>query len=95
MRLKFLFLDKAIIRGGILLFSKQDALDFIEQCKKFKIGILGIDGFFITETMTQPRMEDSIDYSSGPSNKNYYDYDRALKFVSERDDNLFFEIVCE
>lgn len=88
-----LFLDKAEMRGWILLFSKQDTLDFIEQCRKFKIGILGIDGFFLTATSTQPSMEHSVDYSL--LDKEYYDYDRALKFVAEKDDHLFFEIVCE
>ncbi|WPV63898.1 hypothetical protein [Chitinophaga sp. LS1] len=90
--IEILFLEKAIIRGGTLIFSKQDTLDFIEQCRIFEIRILGIDGFFITEKTTQPSMENSVNYSSYPPNKNIYD--SALEFVAKKDDNLFFEIVC-
>lgn len=92
---EILFSERAIVRGGELLYSKQDTLEFIEQCEKFKIGILGIDGFFLTETTIQPSMEHSVDYSSSTSDKDYYNYDRALKFVAEKDEHLFFEIVCE
>lgn len=92
-KVEFLFSDRAINRGGILLFSKKDALDFIEQCKKLEVVILGIDGFFISESYTQPSLEDSIDYSSTLSNNDIYE--KALEFVNNRNANLYFEIICE
>jgi len=58
-----MFLEKGVKRGGILLYSKKDALEFVGACKDHEIGLLGIDGFFISETTTQPSMEDSVDYS--------------------------------
>ncbi|MEZ4912398.1 MAG: hypothetical protein R2774_16230 [Saprospiraceae bacterium] len=92
-KVEILFSGRALNRGGVLLFSKKDALDFIKQCKNCDITILGIDGFFISEMATQPSLEDSIDYSTTfPST---CVYKNALKFVEERDDNLYFEIVCE
>jgi hypothetical protein len=94
-QVEILFSERAIIRGGILIFTKQDTLEFIEQCRKSGIGILGIDAFFITETSTQPSMEHSVDYSSDRADQDCYNYDRALKFVAEKDDHIFFEIVCE
>jgi len=54
---------------------------------------LGIDGFFISEMATQPSLEDSIDYSTTLPNACVYE--NALEFVEERDDNLYFEIICE
>ena len=92
-KVEILFLDRAINRGGILLFSKKDALDFIEQCKYLEIVILGIDGFFISEFRTQPSLEDSIDYSGTLFNDDTYE--KALEFVNNRDANLYFEIICE
>ncbi|OMP76220.1 MULTISPECIES: hypothetical protein [unclassified Chitinophaga] len=89
------FQEKAIKRGGVVLYSKQDTLDFIKKCKDCDIGILGIDGFYIKETNIQPSLDNSIDYSADLSNNSIYDYDNALEFVSKRDDNLFFEIVCD
>jgi hypothetical protein len=92
-KVEVLFSGRALNRGGVLLFSKKDTLDFIKQCKNCEINILGIDGFFISEVATQPSLEDSIDYSTTFSNACIYE--NALKFVEERDDNLYFEIVCE
>ncbi|MBB1139568.1 hypothetical protein [Myroides sp. WP-1] len=92
-KIEVLFSSRAINRGGILLFSKRDALDFIEQCKYFEIVILGIDGFFISESLTQPSLEDSIDYSGTLSISGIYE--KALEFVNNRDANLYFEIICE
>lgn len=88
-----MFLEKCLNRGGILLYSKQDALDFVRACKNHEIGLLGVDGFFISETTTQPSMEDSVDYSSGLSMDNIYE--KAIAFIEGKRDDLYFEIVCE
>ena len=42
--------DKALRQGGILLFRKMDALEFVQGCKIESVVILGIDSFIITET---------------------------------------------
>lgn len=92
-KVEVLFSDRAINRGGIFLFSKKDALDFIEQCKYREIVVLGIDGFFISESLTQPSLENSIDYSGTLFNSDIYE--KALEFINNRDANLYFEIICE
>ena len=57
------FLDKAIQRGGLLLFNHADAMQLINLCKDKNIPILGIDAFFISDGYTHPVMEHSADFS--------------------------------
>jgi hypothetical protein len=87
-----LFKDKALIRSGIYLFPKNYALQFVLECKKQHIVILGIDGFFIDARTTQPSLDHSIDFSITPFNETVYD--EAIKFLEAREEDLFFEIVC-
>jgi len=48
------FKDKAVISHGLVLFSKENALSIIEYCRRNRISILGIDGFFIFGKKIQP-----------------------------------------
>lgn len=89
---EILFMDKASMRGGIYLYPKTVAIQFILECKKQGITILGIDGFFITENTTQPSIEHSIDYSRHPFTEGIYD--EAIQFLEIKDDKMYFEIVC-
>lgn len=52
--------------------------------------MLSIDAFFLTTTTTQPSMDNSVDYSMRPFNKEIYDI--AINFLEKRDDQLYFEI---
>lgn len=89
------FKGKAIIRNNMMLFSKENALDFIQACENHDIKILGIDGFYLTGDKIQPSMENSIDFSSS-----YYKlkgrniFVDAKEFLVLKDNSLFFEIVC-
>ena len=87
-----MFIKKGIRRGGIILYSKKDALEFIKECSKYEVEVLGIDGFFITNTTTQPCLEDSVDFSTS-SFANVYE--KAIEFLENRKSDLYFEIVCE
>ena len=91
------FKEKAIIRGGILLFDPGVAIDFVRRCREERLNILGIDGFFVTETQTQPCSEHSVDFSIG--NKSRSDdghWQQAEDFVRKREtSNLLFEVVIE
>ena len=87
------FVNKALNRSGVILYSKEDALEFIEECSKNDIGLLGIDGFFITNKTTQPSLVDSKDFSTGLRCQNVYD--EAIEFLEARNSNLYFEIICE
>ncbi|MEK7528605.1 MAG: hypothetical protein AAB592_02480 [Patescibacteria group bacterium] len=80
---------------GLYLYSKSDALQFIEACKKENVKILGLDGFFLFGEKVQPSIENSVDYSSIIHTHQPKDiYSAALKFLETKDEKLFFEIVC-
>ena len=94
-RIEKLLEDKAINRSGILLFSKENALLFIEACKESKIQILGIDAFYLWGEYIQPSLENSIDFSSSEyMQKEKNIYSEAINFLKEKSENLFFVIVC-
>jgi len=87
------FNNKAIIRGGIYLFNPSDALDVIKKCNELNMKILGIDSFKITERLTQPVLDHSIEFKVSGNDGNWLD---AVKFVQERiNEGLVFEIVYE
>lgn len=52
-----IFIEIAVEREGLFLYSKENALEFVKECGKGKINLLGIDGFLITDESTQPRMK--------------------------------------
>jgi len=87
-----MFLDRSLNKSGIIVYSKKDALDFVAECRRQNIRLLGIDGFFIWDIYMQPSQEDSVSYS-------YMDpdtvYGRAIEFLDSRADGLYFEIVCD
>lgn len=86
------FLGKAINRAGIYLYSKRNALDFLEECKKQDVPVLGIDSFYLTESTIQPSMDNSVDFSTRSFEKKILD--EAIQFLKQRGDDLYFEIVC-
>ena len=94
-RIEKLLENKAIKRSGILLFSKENALLFIEACKESKIQILGIDAFYLFGECIQPSLDNSVDFSSsGYTLKTENIYSDAIIFLREKDEKMFFEIVC-
>jgi hypothetical protein len=85
------FASKALIKGGIYLYLKHDALQYVFACQKEDIPILGIDAFYITQKSTQPSMEHSIDFSTHLIDKSTFA--EATKFLEGMPDSLYFEIV--
>jgi len=77
--------------GGMMVFSKSDAIEFIDACKNEEIQILGIDGFYVDEDLIQPSMKHSIDYSIDDINENKHD--EAINFLLDQDAAMYFEIV--
>jgi hypothetical protein len=88
------FVDRAGVifqPGGWFILSKANAIEFIEQCQKESIGILGFDGFFLREKgAIQPSMEHSRDYSYVKTEV----YSTAIDFIKTCGDEMYFEIVC-
>lgn len=89
---ELLFLNKSMEKAGIFLYNKSDSLQFIEECRRRKVTVLGIDGFKISEDGNHPLIEDSIDISLYPFDEG--SYEMLLDFLTKRDDHIFFEIVC-
>ncbi|MGO4294326.1 hypothetical protein [Chitinophaga sp. RAB17] len=58
-----IFIESTLERGGIHLYSKENAIAFVLACREEKIRLLGIDGFWLTANSIQPSMEDSVDFS--------------------------------
>jgi hypothetical protein len=84
--------SKAIIRNGIMLFSKEDAIEFVNNCKNEMIELLGIDCFILGDDWIQPNMENSVDFSNLSVEINRYN--KAINFIVTRDNQFYFEIVC-
>lgn len=86
---ELLFKDRALIKGGLMLFSKNDAVQFIRECHKQKIKILGIDSFRLIGDKIQPSLENSIDFSVTNETTNY---EKAENFIDATSDEFYFEI---
>ena len=95
------FAGKGVERGGLLLLPVSEALAMIKRCCESGLRILGIDGFNITDEVTQPLMEHSIDLSrdeivSDKPNQHTTSCQDALEFISARSDKgLYFEVTIE
>ena len=89
------FRDKAIIRGGLFLFSGTVSLQVIKEAQLENVAILGIDGFFLSAEGAQPSLDDSIDFSVG-ENVTKFAYASAEDFIRRHENsNLYFEFVFE
>ena len=54
--------NKIVSPGGEVYLNCLDSLDFIEQCQKYKIPILGIDVVKVTEKVTMSPLDKTIVY---------------------------------
>ena len=85
------FKDRALIRGGLLLLLGPIAIELIQQCRESGVRVLGVDGFWITETTTQPDMSISLNLSDTAIEESW---EAAESFIRERDQlGLYFEVV--
>jgi hypothetical protein len=90
------FSGQAVVRpGGLTVYPKLVAMDFINACKEAKVSLLGIDAFYLDGEYIRPSMEDSIDFSSPYTKRERDIYEFAVDFIEHRDPELFFEIVCQ
>lgn len=83
-----------VVRGGILFLSATNALTVLEQCRIRGIGVLGIDGFRVSDKGTQPVQEHSLDLSG--VHKPQTRWATLERFLSERlTSGLHFELVMD
>ena len=84
-------LKNAIIRYGIVLFDANNAIEFINLCKKGNLTILGIDAFLLYEDgKIQPVLEHSIDFSYDVSGDIWC---KASEFIKSKKTPYHYEIV--
>jgi hypothetical protein len=84
---------------GVLLLPPLVALEFVRECSKRNIELLGFDGFqLLPEGQRQPIMEDCLNLTAEP----FLHCDRsegvviAERFIEERlGKSIFFEMVTE
>jgi hypothetical protein len=89
------FEKQGIVRGNAIRFPAKAATEVILAVAEAGLRVLGVDGFLITETTTQPLMEHSVDFSGGPAACEN-DIQAALEFVKARESlGLYFEIVLD
>jgi hypothetical protein len=93
-RIEILFKEKFLQRGGVTLLSKTDTVQFIRECSKDDIRILGIDGFLLVGDKIQPSLENSIDFTASYAKRDNI-YEQALNFVDPIDAQYYFEVVYE
>ena len=87
------FRPRATIRGGILMFTADDAIALIDEAHKRRIRVLGIDTFRLTEKATEPQMDHTLELS----NRGFYaedDWDQCAEFIRQRAQHDFhYEVV--
>jgi hypothetical protein len=71
------FSQHAVRRLGTDYFCRRTALDIVAHCEEMKLPIVGIDGYFLTETTTQQPIEWILDLSKTP-----FDYGAAREYIA-------------
>jgi hypothetical protein len=85
------FLQRANVRGKLLLFCVDNALAFIQRCWELNCQILGVDAFEIVRNSTRPIMAASIELTGSVNER----CERARAHVhAHSSEDLLFEIVC-
>jgi hypothetical protein len=72
-------------------FCARTAFDIVDRCERAEVGILGIEGFYLTESMTIPKLDCILDLSFGTAA-----YDTARNFLREGEGlPLFYEFTLD
>jgi hypothetical protein len=73
------------------LFCARTAFEIVDRCERDEVGILGIDGFYLTDKMTMPQDDHILDLSIAPRA-----YDDARHFLRRGDGlPLFYEFTFD
>jgi hypothetical protein len=88
------FQSRGVVRGGLTLLRPRDALALVSKAREASLGVLGVDGFFISANATQPSLEDSIDLSNASASQSSWDAaEEFLKRYLHTD--MYFEVVLD
>jgi hypothetical protein len=73
------------------LFCGRTAFEIVERCEQDQVGILGIDGFYLTDKMTMPQGDHILVLSIAPTA-----FDVARQFLRRGDRlPLFYEFTLD
>jgi hypothetical protein len=81
-----------IVRGHSLKLRPADAIALVRACQDRGIEVLGLEAFRLTETTTQPDMDESIDLVEDWKLRPQC-WDRAEAFLTQRlASDMYFEV---
>jgi len=82
-------------RGGVLFLTPNDAIHMVNRAREENIRVLGIDGFFLRPSETEPSLEHSIDLSL-PGQSPADSWEVAQRFLERYlNSSMHFEVVLE
>ena len=94
-KIEQLFAARAIIRPGTFLLKPIDAIEFLNECQKQQIRILGVDAFYLIEEKIQPSLLHSADFTLSRRHEiNKNACDEARKII-EAGNGMYFEIIID
>lgn len=89
------FREQGIQRGGVLMLPPRVALAMVERARQLGCRVLGIDGFYLTPTSTEPSLAHSIDLSArAPADGDCWAAAEAF-LEGQLASGLYFEVVIE
>ena len=68
------------------------AIEYVNECKKQEIEILGIDGFYMHNPGIQPSMENSVDFTSYKYKFKSDMYTDDIEFLNARPNSCFLRL---
>ena len=85
------FRGRGVVRGGILFLCANDAVALTEAARQTGVRVLGIDAFRLSDDVTEPLMQHSVDFSSESQKPDLWT--KASEFIRRQPTDLFFEVV--
>ena len=85
------FRGRGVVRGGILFLPADDAVALTEAARQAGVRVLGVDAFRLSDDITQPLMQHSVDFSSESPGADVWT--KASDFIRLQPTDLFFEVV--
>lgn len=92
------FLPRAVLHHGMFLLRYDEALEFVQECERENLLILGIDGLWLHGYGIQPDMGHDLDFTTkdGPKSALGDCWAGSIEWLQQRSDlELWYEIVCD
>jgi hypothetical protein len=84
----WIFRSRGVRQGGGFYLSVQDAIDMVCLCQERGIPVLGLSGFWLSETTTQPSLAHEVEFSDAASS-----WEQSRDYLEgQLGSGMFFEI---